>query len=148
VIPAWHIDGDWFTHHLGSAEQVLTPIFLWDDVGEDDGPTLLAAGSHRRVAQLLAEHEPSGIPGDRILAAVDEVVDGREAVAATGRAGDVYLCHPHLVHSINPMGAPRRRVISNVCVHHWGPLRFRDGDLNAVERAIAQTLTPTSEPMT
>ena len=36
----WHIDGDWFTHHVTSGEQVLTPIFLWSDVGVDDSPTL------------------------------------------------------------------------------------------------------------
>lgn len=57
----WHIDGDWFTHHLWSGDQVLTPIFLWSDVGPDDSPTLLAAGSHREVARLLAAHEPDGI---------------------------------------------------------------------------------------
>lgn len=27
----WHIDGDWFTHHLTSGEQVLTPMFLWQE---------------------------------------------------------------------------------------------------------------------
>jgi hypothetical protein len=36
----WHIDGDWFTHHLTSSDQVLTPIFLWSDVGTDDSPNV------------------------------------------------------------------------------------------------------------
>ena len=64
----WHIDGDWFTHHVTSGEQVLTPIFLWDDVDVDDGPTLLGVGSHLAVARLLARSEPDGISGGSISA--------------------------------------------------------------------------------
>jgi hypothetical protein len=133
----WHIDGDWFTHHLSSSEQVLVTIFLWQDVGEDDSPTLLQPGSHRQVAQLIADAEPRGIPGDEVLATVSAAIDGTGSVAATGTAGDVYVCHPFLAHSLNPVGPKARRVISNACIHHWGPLPFREGDLNAVERAIA-----------
>ena len=59
----WHIDGDWFTHHVTSGDQVLTPIFLWDDVDVDDGPTVLGVGSHLAVARLLARSEPDGISG-------------------------------------------------------------------------------------
>ena len=110
----WHIDGDWFTHHVNSGEQILTPIFLWDDVGPDDSPTLLCRGSHRRVAQVLAEHEPAGIPGDEVAALVHETIEATGIVGATGSAGDVIVCHPFLAHSINPDGPRRARFISNV----------------------------------
>jgi Phytanoyl-CoA dioxygenase (PhyH) len=114
----WHVDGDWFHHHIDSPEQVLTPIFLWHDVGEDDAPTLLAPGSHVRVAEMLAELEPTGMPGAAHRQAVHPIVDGAEAVPAVGDAGDVYACHPLLAHSIHPDGpAGGRRVVSNVCVH-------------------------------
>jgi len=114
----WHVDGDWFHHHIDSTEQVLTPVVLWQDVGEDDGPTLFAPGSHRQVAALLEAREPDGIPGGEIVAVVGAVIDGTGAVPATGEAGDVYVCHALLAHSLHPRGPKEsRRVISNVCVH-------------------------------
>ena len=140
----WHFDGDWFTHHLRSAEHVLTPLFLWQDTGDGESPTLLRPGSHHAVARLVAAAEPDGIPGSGTEVDVEGCTD---VVAAVGRAGDVYLCHPFLLHAVNADGPQARRVISNVVVHHWGPLPFRDGDLNAVERAMVQTLTPTAQPM-
>jgi len=140
----WHIDGDWFTHHVNSGEQILTPIFFWDDVGPDDGPTLLCRGSHRPVAQLLAEHEPDGIRGDQIAVLVHEAIETSDVVAATGSAGDVIVCHPFLAHSINPAGPPKARFISNVAVHGFTPLNtFREPPpLTPVEVAIAQALAP------
>jgi hypothetical protein len=138
----WHIDGDWFTHHVWSGDQVLTPIFLWSDVGSDDGPTLLAAGSHREVSRLLAEHEPMGIRGDEIASAVHERISADEIVGAVGSAGDVYLCHPHLAHSINPSGSREPRYISNVAVHGFNDLRL-DGnasDATPLEAAVVGAL--------
>jgi hypothetical protein len=140
----WHFDGDWFTHHLSSPEQVLSPLFLWQDTGDDDGPTLLRPGSHHAIARIVAAAEPYGIPGSGTQVDVEGCA---EVVPAVGRAGDVYLCHPFLLHAVNPDGPRARRVISNVAVHHWGPLPFRSGDLNAVERAMVQTVTPTAQPM-
>jgi hypothetical protein len=140
----WHFDGDWFTHHLGSNEQVLAPLFLWQDVGDDDSPTLLRPGSHHAVARLVAAAEPDGIPGSATQVDLEGCT---EVVPAVGRAGDVYLCHPFLLHGINPVGPRERRVLSNVTVHAWSPLTFEGHDMSAVERAIAQTLTPTAQPM-
>jgi hypothetical protein len=120
--PCWHIDGDWFTHHLTSGEQALTPIFLWQDVDEHDSPTLLCPGSHRAVARLIAAHEPRGIPGPEIRAVVDTGIPIESTVPATGEAGDVILCHPFLAHTINPASPRRARYLSNVAVHARGPL--------------------------
>lgn len=114
----WHIDGNWFQHHIDSGDQVLSPLYLWQDVGDEDGPTLLVPGSQKRVAQLIIELEPEGLPGPAHLQSVHSLIDGSDAMPATGRAGDVYLFHPLLAHSINPDGPPSgRRVVSNVCVH-------------------------------
>ena len=142
LAPLWHIDGDWFRHHVHAGDQVLTPIFLWQDVGENDGPTLLAAGSHQEVARLLAEHEPDGIAGDRIGDVVNQHVQPSRVDAATGRAGDVYVCHPFLAHSVNPVGCARPRFISNVAVHGRGPLRVTaaSGPLSPVEVPVAGAL--------
>jgi hypothetical protein len=137
--PLWHIDGDWFTHHVWSGEQVVTPIFLWHDVGSEDAPTLLARGSHGQVARLLASHEPDGIPGDRIVSIVHETITVEDAVPATGTAGDVYICHPFLAHSFNPIGPRKRRVISNVSVHGRSPIDIRSPE-TPVARAVASAL--------
>jgi hypothetical protein len=148
VVSQWHIDGDWFHHHLHSNEQVLTPIFLWHDVGDHDGPTLLAPGSHRAVARILAAHEPDGIPADRILEVISTAIPTVDRpVAATGSAGDVWICHPWLAHAINPVAPAAPRLISNVCVHGREPLSFEE-PRNAVERAVAHVLDagPGSSP--
>lgn len=140
--PRWHIDGDWFTHHLTSGEQVLTPIFLWSDVDDHDGPTLLEVGSHRWVARLLAGREPDGVPGPEIVQVIDAAAKPEAVVVATGEAGDVIVCHPFLAHTINPAGpATEPRFISNVCVHGYGPLQLSaKGDSSPVEVAIRQAL--------
>ena len=140
--PKWHIDGDWFTHHVDSGEQILTPIFLWQDVTENDGPTLLAPGSHRDVARLLAEAEPKGVPGERILDFINGRIRPRDVVKATGEAGDVIICHPFLVHSTDTNGAQKPRYISNVAVHGRRPMRtdLTAGETSPVELPIAQAL--------
>ena len=135
----WHIDGDWFTHHVWSGEQMLTPIFLWHDVDQDGGPTLLARGTHREVARLLASREPEGVPGDRIGRAVHEAINVVDAVPATGTAGDVYVCHPFLGHSFSPIGPAEPRVISNVCVHGRSTIDLHN-PLTPVARAVANAL--------
>jgi hypothetical protein len=138
----WHIDGDWFTHHLTSGEQVLSPIFLWDDVGPGDGPTLLALGSHHAVARLLSGAEPDGIPGDEIGTFFHKRLQVNETIAATGTAGDVIICHPFLAHSVNPIGPRRPRYISNIAVHGFAQLNLDPvaGELSPVESAIAMAL--------
>ena len=63
-------------------------------------------------------------------------------VEATGSAGDVFVCHPFLAHSINPVGPARARHISNVAVHGFAPLDLDEdhGQLTPVERSIAQAI--------
>jgi len=138
----WHIDGDWFTHHVTSGEQVLTPIFLWSDVGNDDSPTLLAVGSHYAVARLLADREPEGVSGPDIVGWVNSAIDPKVVAAATGEAGDLIVCHAFLAHSINPASPSGPRIISNLAVHghhslEVGPTTYAK---SPVEAAIQQAL--------
>jgi hypothetical protein len=121
---------------------VLSPIFLWDDVGPDDGPTLLAPGSHLRVARLLRDAEPDGVPGDEIGRFFHGRLQVDATIAATGTAGDVIICHPLLAHSVNPLGPSGPRYISNIAVHGFAPLNIDPAiaRLAPVERAIAIAL--------
>jgi hypothetical protein len=137
----WHIDGDWFEHHLDSPEQVANLIVLWHDVTATDAPTRLMPGSHRAVARLIADHEPAGIPG----AEIKDLIHGTfrkapgEIVLATGHAGDVILTHPFLVHSTNPVAPAAPRRISNLAIQGRSPLSITAVG-SPVERAIAQAL--------
>ncbi len=142
VASRWHTDGDWFTHHLTSCDQVLTPIFLWSDVGPDDSPTLLCPGSHRDVSRYLRDAEPDGVPGEEIAEFVHSRLRVTQTVGATGRAGDVIVCHPFLAHSINPTSPRQPRYISNVAVHGIAPFRLAEdaSELTPVESAIATAL--------
>ena len=50
----FHVDGAHFRHFPFSKEQALLPIFLFSDIGEGEGGTALAAGSHRQVKRGVA----------------------------------------------------------------------------------------------
>jgi hypothetical protein len=83
-------------------------LFLFSDVGPNDAPTRIRAGSHIDIATLLA---PLGLNGLslRELAANGFVESAaRRQILATGEAGTVYLCHPFLVHAAQPIAAPAR----------------------------------------
>ena len=82
----------------GSRERVLLLLVLFSDVGPDDAPTRVRLGSHHYAARLLVgTGKPVGF-----LRAANELVPQTEhllEVAATGQAGDVWLCHPFVVHA-------------------------------------------------
>ncbi len=104
----WHIDVSFGTEHpdfmewranVHSRGRALLMLFLFSDVGPDDAPTRILAGSHQRVARQL---EPAGERGLTLRELVEGDFGGAEGldeVLATGSAGTVYLCHPFLVHA-------------------------------------------------
>lgn len=110
----WHLDAGWhqaeddpdfsgdytdlpmegYRVNLTSRGRALLMLFLFSDVGPDDAPTRIRSGSHLRMPPHL---EPHGVAGTNSsdLPPLDDL----PVVEATGRAGDVYLCHPFLVHA-------------------------------------------------
>ena len=97
----WHVDasfpGDhsdpnnFLTWHINlrSRGRALLMLFLFSDVGEEDAPTRIRAGSHLEVARIL---EPAG---EADLPVIDlNPPAGHSEAVATGQAGTVYLCHP------------------------------------------------------
>jgi hypothetical protein len=99
----WHIDtsypvdGDWWVNHR-SRERALLMLVLLSDVGEDDAPTRIRAGSHWDIARALVPFGETGTP----LSGLDPVLAATAhwpVELATGEAGDVYLCHPFVVHA-------------------------------------------------
>jgi ectoine hydroxylase-related dioxygenase (phytanoyl-CoA dioxygenase family) len=73
-------------------------LYLFTDITEDDAPTRVRVGSHLDVARFLAPAGEAGVAGPD-TGPVDAVSAERPVVEATGEAGDVFICHPFLVHA-------------------------------------------------
>jgi hypothetical protein len=67
----------------------------------------------------------------------------RPEALATGEAGDVYLCHPFLVHAAQGHRGSMPRFMAQPPLHPAEPCRLdrEEGEYSAVERAIKQALT-------
>lgn len=128
---AWRVN-------IASRGRSLLMLMLLSDVGPDDAPTRILAGSHRDVARLLAPHGDTGMT---LRALVDARFGGAEerrtAVSAIGPAGTVYLCHPFLVHAAQAHRGTSARFLAQP------PLLPRDpviGATGAVAEAIRRAL--------
>ena len=139
----WHIDGSyevdgqwWVNVH--SRHRGLLALFLFTDVDLEDAPTELLVGSHLDIPRLLA---PFGERGVFFADAVRDLPASsfqRPSAHATGRAGDVYICHPFLVHRATwPHRGAGPRVLAQPEIAHREPFALREGTaLCEVERAI------------
>jgi hypothetical protein len=69
-------------------------------------------------------------------------VPDRPLALATGAAGDVYLCHPFLVHAAQPHHGSAPRFMAQPPLHPTGPLDLDrpDGAYSPVERAVRRGL--------
>ena len=143
----WHIDGSydvdgawWVNVH--SRRRALLALFLFTDVGDDDAPTEIIVGSHLDVPRVLAPHGERGMFSGDVAAHLGATTFERPRVRATGRAGDVYVCHPFLVHRATwPHRGARPRIIAQPEIAHRQPFTLRDGPgVCAVERAILRGL--------
>jgi hypothetical protein len=145
----WHIDASFplegaeanymeWRVNLESRGRALLMLFLFTDVGEQDGPTRIRIGSHLKAPKLLQKAGDAGLPFMEISSAAEQITrDLPEAVAA-GPAGTVYLCHPFLVHAAQPVRGTRPRFMAQPPLYPIGKLNLnrRDGAYSLVERAI------------
>jgi hypothetical protein len=112
----WHLDGSfagpdggyWVDHR--STGRLLVLLVLLSDTGEPDAPTRLRPGSHLVMADVLAAFGDAGV-NVMELAPPQPVLD-LPVELATGAAGDVYLCHPFLVHAAQRHRGTAPRVLS------------------------------------
>ncbi len=140
-VKGWHKDGDFFRHFLDSPEQGLLTLVLWTDVLPQGGATFVAADSVPVVARFLAEHPEGVLPKD--FPRQELIAQCHDFVEATGKAGDVYLLHPYVLHakSQNLLGLPR--MITNPPVHLLEPMDFNrpdPADFSPVELAVLRGL--------
>ncbi|ASR37151.1 phytanoyl-CoA dioxygenase [Prauserella marina] len=101
----WHVEASFQGEHgeprvdLASRGRALLLLFLFSDVGPDDAPTKVRIGSHLDVPRLLEPHRTEGMEWMPLCAEAIAASEHRPTALATGKLGDVYLCHPFLVHS-------------------------------------------------
>ncbi|POM23830.1 Phytanoyl-CoA dioxygenase (PhyH) [Actinomadura rubteroloni] len=133
-VDGWHVDvafpgedsvpGDYLTWraNIRSRDAALLMLFLFSDVGAADAPTRLRAGSHRDTARVLEPAGERGLDARALAGRAEAASRHREIVHVTGAAGDVYLCHPFLVHAGQPHHGTRPRPLGQPKLVPAGPL--------------------------
>jgi hypothetical protein len=143
----WHIDGSydvegkwWVNVH--SRGRGLLALFLFTDVGDVDAPTEILVGSHLDVPRVLAPFGSRGVFYGDVAGDLPASTFQRPRARAIGRAGDVYICHPFLVHRATwPHLGSRPRMVAQPEIGHHEPFALRAGsEVCAVERAILRGL--------
>ena len=141
----WHLDAgfrpdgieetdylQWRINYRSDGRALLL-LMLFSEVGEDDAPTRVRIGSHRAIVPRL---EPFGEEGADVFQLMP-LPEG-EVALATGDPGDVYLCHPFLVHAAQPHRGQVPRFLAQPPLHQRAPLQLDrpDGAYSAVEHSI------------
>ena len=150
VDTGWHIDASCpapgstgtasWRRNYKSAGRGLLLLCLLSDVDDDDAPTRIHAGSHREIPALLRPFGDDGV-GDEF--AVPAPTSSAPVDLAVGSAGDVYICHPFLVHAATwPHRGTRPRFITQPPIGLVGALRLDapDDALSVVARSVRESL--------
>ena len=93
-------------------------------------------GSHRDAARVLVPAGDEGMPFPQAARLAAQASAARPTALATGRAGDVFLCHPFLVHAASwPHTGRQPRIMAQpgVALHDAFPL---EPPLSPVELAM------------
>ncbi|WP_243772269.1 phytanoyl-CoA dioxygenase family protein [Actinomadura barringtoniae] len=146
----WHVEGSFpgedpsdfmsYRINLASRGRRLLMLFLFSDVGENDAPTRVRVGSHLDVPAILKGAGDEGLSFMGLARQAVPASEHRRVAYATGRAGDVYLCHPFLVHAAQPHRGNEPRFMAQPPLQPAGDaeltLERADGRYSAVEEAI------------
>ena len=142
----WHLDGSFAGSrgesrvNLRSDGRALLMLFLFSDVGESDAPTRIRRGSHLDVPALLTAYGEQGREWMSLCTDVVPASEGRPVDLATGSVGDVYLCHPFLVHAAQPHRGRRPRILAQPPLDPLGRLDLDVEPPSPVVRAIRRGL--------
>lgn len=143
----WHIDGsydvgDEYWVNIYSRYRGLLALFLFTDVTDDDAPTELLVGSHLDVPRVLVPHGEAGVYFAEVTRRLPASTYERPRARATGKAGDVFICHPFIVHRATwPHRGITPRIIAQPEIAHHQPFTLNDESTAcAVEQAILRGL--------
>jgi hypothetical protein len=110
---AWRVN-------VASRRRALLILILFSDMGEDDAPTRLRVGSYREAARILAPWDERSLSLIEVSSQAAAATEGRPEVLATGRAGDVYRCHPFMVHAARQHHGTHPRFVAQPPLHPRG----------------------------
>lgn len=126
--------------NLRSRGRALLMLFLFSEVGPDDAPTLVRVGSHLDVPKVLEPAGDGGLPWMDLCEQVVLISATRAVERATGSPGDVYLCHPFLVHSGSAHRGDTPRFMAQPPLRPVGDLDPFSDQPTPVEQAIRSGL--------
>jgi hypothetical protein len=136
----WHIDTSFppedapdadfskWRVNVSSRDRGLLMLFLFSKVTEDDAPTRIRVGSHRDVPAVLAAAGPNGMTGTAASVLAEQASSSRPVTTATGESGDVYLCHPFLVHAAQRARGAAPRLMAQTPLGIRAPFDVNGGD--------------------
>ncbi len=147
----WHIDASFgadnpdfmeWRANVTSRGRALLMLFLFSDVGPDDAPTRIRAGSHIDIARQLAPAGEAGLTLRELAADGFAGSAHRPEVLAAGEAGTVYLCHPFLVHAAQRHRGSEPRFMAQPPLLPREPISLEraDRDYSPVEQAIRSAI--------
>jgi hypothetical protein len=144
----YHIEGSYSENPRGpyqvnvrSRARGLLALFLFSDIGPDDAPTRLVSGSHLGIPEFLLPYGEAGVEADAVSGLWRQSLLTRPVAHATGQAGDVYLCHPFIVHTGTwPHRGVTPRMIAQPAVHVRDGFALDGSDMSPVARAIVAGL--------
>jgi hypothetical protein len=139
----WHADAGFYADdgsmrlNVNSRGRALLMLFLFSSVGAQDAPTRIRIGSHLQVPQLLQDAGEEGVSAMDLGARL-HVTAERPITLATGEPGDVFLCHPFLVHAAQPHRGATPRFMAQPPLYPAEPLALSrmDASYSPVEAAI------------
>ncbi|KZO97115.1 hypothetical protein CALVIDRAFT_513959 [Calocera viscosa TUFC12733] len=141
-IEGWHVDGDWFRHYLDSPEQALLMIALFSDVRAGGGATWIAPDGIGPIANVLLQH-PEGTVSPQYDGGFfwrSVIPQCKEFVELTGKAGDVVLLHPLMLHSASKNWRRDVRLITNPPAILKEPFDFNREDTEEFSLVELKTL--------
>lgn len=142
----YHIEGSFggpggYWVNVRSRARGLLALFLFSDVGPDDAPTRLISGSHLYIPSILRPYGEAGVLGDEVAGRWRQSLLCRPTAHATGQAGDVYLCHPFVVHTATwPHRGTTPRMMAQPAVYVRDGFVLDGTDPSPVARAITAGL--------
>lgn len=139
----WHIESSYDQDgkpwvNVYSRARGLLAIYLLTDDEAGGAPTRLRPGSHLDIPSILAPYGDAGLDWSVAAPMAAQASERRPTAFASGRAGDVFLCHPFLVHAAswpNRGRNPRMIAQPSVALKDQFPLN-RGAGLAPVEQAI------------
>jgi hypothetical protein len=149
----WHMEGsysvkgeDGYWLNLRSRGRGLLMLFLFSEISAHDAPTRIKVGSHLDVPPFLVAAGDQGMRNPAVCAAMGAAgkLDSpdRALALATGHPGDVYLCHPFLIHAGQSHRGREPRFMAQPPLNLVAPLELSrdDGAYSAVELAVLRGL--------